>query len=123
MISTAWPMLFKTKDGHSILSSNTSSKYYLRSYISNPFLTVSQSERFIATPAQGPVVVANSNPSLHGNGPIQVSLPAFSLLLDQLVVKAAKVLGGRFPFNLDMATGNMVGFGMWQALLLGFCEV
>ncbi|KAF5312003.1 hypothetical protein D9619_002492 [Psilocybe cf. subviscida] len=76
-----------------------------------------KSEHFIATPAQGPVVVGNSNPSLHGNGPVQVSLPAFSLLLDQLVVKAAKVLGGRFPFNLDMASGNMVGFGLAQSVI------
>lgn len=76
-----------------------------------------QSESFVQTPAQATLVPGNANPAIHGSGPIQVSLPSFSLLLDQLVVKASKALGGRFPFNLDMQSGNMIGFSKSYFLL------
>lgn len=74
-----------------------------------------KSERFVSLPSQKDLVAHNAEPSIHGNGPVQVSLPFFTLLLDSLVVKTSKILGGRFPFNLDMQSGNMVGFSRCHA--------
>lgn len=69
-----------------------------------------QSERFVSSPDQKQFVAENADPVIHGNGPVQVSLPKFHLLLNDLVVKASKALGGRFPFNIDFQSGNVVGF-------------
>jgi choline dehydrogenase-like flavoprotein len=73
-----------------------------------------KSERLVQSSAT-PSIAGEANPKVHGNGPVQISLAAFKLPLDSLVVQASKVLGGRFPFNLDMQSGNSVGFSFAQS--------
>lgn len=51
------------------------------------------------------------DPSVHGNGPVQVSVPGFPLPIDNIVVSASNELGGRFVFNEDFNRGNFVGVG------------
>jgi hypothetical protein len=71
--------------------------------------TFMQSES-LAPPSDHHNTTGFADPRFHGNGPVQVSLPAFQLPLDSLVVNASKILGGRFPFNVDMQSGDSVGF-------------
>ncbi|KAF5319542.1 hypothetical protein D9619_008571 [Psilocybe cf. subviscida] len=76
-----------------------------------------KSEQFVSSPAQAKLVSQNADPKIHGHGPVKVSLPASPLFFDSLVVNASKSLGGRFPFNLDLQSGNNVGFSRVQSFI------
>ena len=50
-------------------------------------------------------------PSVHGHGPIEVSVPGHPLPLDKLVFSAARELGGRWQFKEDLNDGVSLGTG------------
>lgn len=77
-----------------------------------------QSSRLVP-PADNHSTLGEADPSVHGNGPVEVSVPGFPLPLDDIVVSASKQLGGRFAFNEDFNSGNFVGVGKHHILL---CE-
>ncbi|KAF8995091.1 aryl-alcohol oxidase-like protein [Cyathus striatus] len=53
-----------------------------------------------------------SSPSAHGtSGPLEISLPGHPTQLDKRVEDAAKELGGRFKWNVDLNAGQCVGVG------------
>ncbi|KAF8988410.1 hypothetical protein BDQ17DRAFT_1393405 [Cyathus striatus] len=53
-----------------------------------------------------------SSPSEHGtSGPLEVSLPGHPTQLDKRVEGAAKELGGRFKWNVDLNAGQSIGIG------------
>ncbi|KAI0067079.1 aryl-alcohol oxidase-like protein [Artomyces pyxidatus] len=59
------------------------------------------------------------NPSIHGtSGPLDVSLPGFSLVTDDLVIGATADFPSQFPFNEDMNSGNTIGIG-WVQYTIG----
>ena len=49
------------------------------------------------------------DPSVHGNGPVEVSVSGFLTEIDPLVEATSKELGGRFAYNVDYNSGNFVG--------------
>ncbi|ETW79570.1 aryl-alcohol oxidase 2 [Heterobasidion irregulare TC 32-1] len=53
--------------------------------------------------------------SAHGtDGPLSISLPNYSLHVDDLIEKAAHELPNRFPFNKDLNTGSPIGISYNQ---------
>ncbi|TFK32044.1 aryl-alcohol oxidase-like protein [Crucibulum laeve] len=81
---------------------NNIQKYYLRT-------------SRLVKPADGHDITGEVIPALHGNGPVQVSVPGFPTDLDDRVVNSSKLLGGRFPYNEDFNSGNNVGVGFMQS--------
>ncbi|TRM60387.1 aryl-alcohol-oxidase from pleurotus Eryingii [Schizophyllum amplum] len=69
----------------------------------------------LVPPADGHDTTGEVDPSVHGNGPVQVSLPGFPTELDNRVVASAQALGGRFRYNKDFNAGDMLGFGYVQS--------
>ncbi|KAI0064427.1 alcohol oxidase [Artomyces pyxidatus] len=58
-------------------------------------------------------------PSIHGtSGPVDVSLPGFQLVTDNLVIGATADFPTQFPFNEDMNSGNTIGIG-WVQYTIG----
>ncbi|KAF8886161.1 aryl-alcohol-oxidase from pleurotus Eryingii [Infundibulicybe gibba] len=57
------------------------------------------------------------NASLHGNGPVQLSLPNLPTEIDNRVIDASKELSKEFPFNLDMQSGNFIGMSVAQSMI------
>ncbi|KAI0049156.1 GMC oxidoreductase [Auriscalpium vulgare] len=56
------------------------------------------------------------NPSIHGDrGPLRPTLPGFPSSLDQRVLATTKVDPERFPFNLDVNSGNTIGMTWVQS--------
>lgn len=48
--------------------------------------------------------------SAHGtDGPLAISLPNYSLHVDNLIERAAHEMPDQFPFNKDLNTGNPLG--------------
>ncbi len=60
-------------------------------------------------PADGHDTTCREDPSVHGNGPVQVSVGGFPTELDERVVDTSKKLGGRFPYTVDLNAGHFVG--------------
>ncbi|KAJ7503275.1 aryl-alcohol oxidase-like protein, partial [Mycena galericulata] len=58
--------------------------------------------------------VGEFNPKVHGRGPLMSSLTANPSELDQRVIKTTAELGDEFPFNLDLNSGDGLGFGWIQ---------
>ncbi|KAI0077532.1 aryl-alcohol-oxidase from pleurotus Eryingii [Panus rudis PR-1116 ss-1] len=85
---------------------NSVKKFYLRS-------------SKLVPPADGHNTQQEVIPSVHGNGPVEVSVPGFPLPIDDIVVSASKELGGRFTFNLDFNAGNFTGVGFMQSSIGG----
>ena len=50
-------------------------------------------------------------PSVHGNGPIEVSVSGFPTELDSRILGASQQLGGEFKFNEDVNQGDTLGVG------------
>ncbi|KAH8079085.1 aryl-alcohol-oxidase from pleurotus Eryingii [Cristinia sonorae] len=71
----------------------------------------------LVPPADGRDVTGLVNPSAHGNGPVEVSVPGFPLPIDDIVLNSAKQLGGRFNFNQDFNGGNIIGIGYMQSAI------
>ncbi|KAI0045450.1 GMC oxidoreductase [Auriscalpium vulgare] len=56
------------------------------------------------------------DPSLHGDrGPLLPTLPGFPSPLDQRLLATTEEDSGRFPFNLDMNSGDTIGIGWVQS--------
>ena len=62
-------------------------------------------------PADGRDTTGQVDPSVHGTGPVEVSVPGFQLPIDDIVVQTAKQLGGRFKYNKDFNGGDTTGVG------------
>ena len=62
-------------------------------------------------PADGRDTTGEVDPSVHGTGPVEVSVPGFQLPIDDIVVQTAKQLGGRFKYNKDFNGGDTTGVG------------
>ncbi|KAI0077524.1 aryl-alcohol-oxidase from pleurotus Eryingii [Panus rudis PR-1116 ss-1] len=73
----------------------------------------------LVPPADGHDFTGEANPAVHGNGPVDVSVPGFPLPIDDIVVNSSQELGGRFQFNLDFNAGNFVGVGFMQSTIGG----
>jgi len=57
---------------------------------------------------------------VHGfNGLVGASLSGFATPIDGRVIATTQELGGDFKFNLDMNSGNNLGFGWSQSTILG----
>ncbi|KAF8868344.1 aryl-alcohol-oxidase from pleurotus Eryingii [Infundibulicybe gibba] len=67
-----------------------------------------KSERLVPS-TDGHDTSGQANASVHGNGPVQISLPNFPTETDSRVINASRELGGEFIFNLDMQSGNSIG--------------
>lgn len=55
--------------------------------------------------------VGRYNPAVHGTGPLLTSLPTNNSQLDFIVINTTQKLGGQYPFNLDLNSGNGLGVG------------
>ena len=51
------------------------------------------------------------DPTLLGDGPIEISLPNFPYEIDGRVNGTTGPSDSEFPFNLDMNSGNTIGIG------------
>ncbi|CAL1711877.1 unnamed protein product [Somion occarium] len=69
--------------------------------------------------ADGHDTIGQVDPSVHGYGPVQVSVPGFELPTDSITETASRELGGRFAFNVDFNSGNFVGTGYMQSTVGG----
>ncbi|KAK0195795.1 aryl-alcohol-oxidase from pleurotus Eryingii [Armillaria mellea] len=69
----------------------------------------------LVNPADGHDTTCREDPSVHGNGPVQVSVGGFPTELDERVVETSKKLGGRFPYTVDLNAGHFVGFSYMQS--------
>ncbi|KIJ36597.1 GMC oxidoreductase [Sphaerobolus stellatus SS14] len=49
------------------------------------------------------------NPAVHGNGPVELSVPGFPTDIDARVINSSRELSSQFPFNLDVQSGNTIG--------------
>lgn len=68
----------------------------------------------LVPPADGHNATGEADPSVHGTGPVDVSVPGFPLPLDNLVMNASQQLGGRWAFNEDINAGNGLGTGQYR---------
>lgn len=69
-----------------------------------------QSSRLV--PSQdGHDTTGQVDPSVHGQGPIEVSLPNFPTEIDDRVNASTSSPGSVFPFDLDMNSGDTIGIG------------
>ncbi|TFK37862.1 aryl-alcohol oxidase-like protein [Crucibulum laeve] len=75
-----------------------------------------KSEKLVP-PADAHDTTHQCNPSFHGNGPIEVSVPTFATDIDGRVISASKELGEEFKFNLDVQSGDMVGISVAQSTI------
>ncbi|KAF8873117.1 aryl-alcohol-oxidase from pleurotus Eryingii [Infundibulicybe gibba] len=75
-----------------------------------------KSERLVPS-TDGHDTSGQVNASVHGFGPVQISLPNFPTEIDNRVIDASKELGGEFPFNLDMQSGNSIGISVAQVAI------
>ncbi|KAK7687997.1 hypothetical protein QCA50_008367 [Cerrena zonata] len=70
----------------------------------------------LVPPADGHDTTGQVDPSAHGYGPVEVSLGGFPAgVVDDRVVNASKLLGGRFAYNRDLNAGDFVGVGYLQS--------
>ncbi|KAK0459062.1 aryl-alcohol oxidase-like protein [Desarmillaria tabescens] len=69
----------------------------------------------LVSPAGGHDTTDQEDPSIHGNGPVQVSVGGFPTELDGRVVDASKKLGGRFPYTVDLNAGQFMGVSYMQS--------
>lgn len=70
-----------------------------------------QNEKFVA-PADGHNTAGQFTPKNHGyKGALSVSLPGFKTPIDDRVIATTKELAAEFPFNQDMAGGDVLGIG------------
>ncbi|KAF2102658.1 hypothetical protein NA57DRAFT_52217 [Rhizodiscina lignyota] len=51
------------------------------------------------------------DPSAHGNGPVQVSVPGFAEETDYRIMDTAKTIGGAWKFTEDLNAGDSAGVG------------
>lgn len=120
MFGTAGPNSLEIPAGVGTLLNRTILRYTFHSstLISLTRLSyiASQSSQFVP-PADGRSTAGFVDPSAHGNGPVQVSLPTFSLATDSIVLNTAKQLGGRFAFVEDFNSGNFVGISTLTGLM------
>ncbi|KAF4607929.1 hypothetical protein EYR40_000265 [Pleurotus pulmonarius] len=58
------------------------------------------------------------DPSWHGSGPLHTSVAGYPAVIDPLIVQTTQELPEEFPFNLDMNSGNTLGIGTPQILML-----
>ena len=70
----------------------------------------------LVPPADGRNATGEADPSVHGTGPVEVSVAGYPLPLDNLVMNASQQLGGRWAFNEDINAGNGLGTGQYKAL-------
>ncbi|KIJ36602.1 GMC oxidoreductase, partial [Sphaerobolus stellatus SS14] len=82
--------------GDSVWSWKNLQPYYLKS------------SRLVA-PADNHNTNGQVNPAVHGNGPVQVSVPGFPTDIDARVINSSRELASQFPFNIDVQSGNTVG--------------
>lgn len=68
----------------------------------------SQTSQLVA-PSDGRDTAGQVDPSVHGSGPVQVSVSGFLTDIDPIAEAASKELGGRFEWNVDYNSGNFVG--------------
>ncbi|KAK0226303.1 aryl-alcohol-oxidase from pleurotus Eryingii [Armillaria fumosa] len=73
----------------------------------------------LVNPADGHDTTCREDPSVHGNGPVQVSVGGFPTELDERVVDTSKKLGGRFPYTVDLNAGRFVGVSYMQSSVGG----
>ena len=71
---------------------------------------LSQNARLVPS-ADGHNTTGEVDPAVHGFGPVEVSLPGFPTEIDNRVLNTSKIPGSGFQFNLDMNSGNALGFG------------
>ena len=71
-------------------------------------LDVCQSSRLVP-PADSHNTTGQANPSDHGYGPLEVSLPGFPSEIDSLVVGTSKAPGAEVLYNLDVNSGHPLG--------------
>jgi hypothetical protein len=101
-------------------------KTYILKVLSTPFLTTTplimnshkfpkQNERH--TPAwNNRSNVGEYDPRVHGNGPLLTGLTPTVFEADKRVFQMTEDLPNQYPFNLDLNSGNGLGFG---ALFIG----
>lgn len=80
------------------------------------FPYVLKNERLVPS-ADGHSTSGQVDPRVHGNGPLTVSLPGSSNMLDAHVIQTTQEASG-FDFNLDMNSGNTIGVGACIRLLV-----
>ncbi|KAK0494793.1 aryl-alcohol-oxidase from pleurotus Eryingii [Armillaria luteobubalina] len=73
----------------------------------------------LVNPADGHDTTCREDPSVHGNGPVQVSVGGFPTELDERVIDTSKKLGGRFPYTMDLNAGHFVGVSYMQSSVGG----
>ncbi|KAJ3553827.1 hypothetical protein NM688_g3411 [Phlebia brevispora] len=73
----------------------------------------------LVPPADGHNDAGEVIPSVHGDGPVDVSVPGFPLPLDSLVINASHQLGGRWTYNEDINAGNGLGTAYMQSSVGG----
>ncbi|KAJ7738024.1 aryl-alcohol oxidase-like protein [Mycena olivaceomarginata] len=61
--------------------------------------------------------VGEYNPKVHGHGPLVTSLTANPSELDHRVINTTAELADEFPFNLDLNSGDGLGFGWLQSTI------
>lgn len=74
-------------------------------------LTASSQTSKLVPPADGHDTTGQVIPSVHGNGPVEVSVPGFPLPLDDIVLSASRQVGGIWQYNEDINAGNGLGTG------------
>ncbi|KAK0192534.1 aryl-alcohol-oxidase from pleurotus Eryingii [Armillaria mellea] len=77
-----------------------------------------KSERLV-DPADGHNTSGQVDPSAHGYGPIEVSVPGYPTEIDDRVILSSQEPGDEFLFNLDIQGGTTVGFGLTQSTIGG----
>ncbi|KAG7449763.1 aryl-alcohol-oxidase from pleurotus Eryingii [Guyanagaster necrorhizus] len=73
----------------------------------------------LVSPADRHDTTNQEEPSIHGNGPVQVSVGGFPTELDGRVLDTSKMLGGRFPYTVDLNAGHFVGVSYMQSSVGG----
>ncbi|KAK7685401.1 hypothetical protein QCA50_011264 [Cerrena zonata] len=71
----------------------------------------------LVAPADGRDTNGEVDPLVHGDGPLEVSVPGHILPIDDLVVQSSKQLGGRFKYNSDFNSGDCTGVGFMQSTI------
>lgn len=65
----------------------------------------------LVPPQDGHNTTGDVDPSVHGYGPVPLSLVGTPNPLDARMRAATQAPGAEFPFQLDMNGGDMIGFG------------
>ena len=105
--SWSWDNLEK----YYLKASFTSSLWCIASDIYSPICSLTQNSRLV-NPVDNRTTFGQVSPAVHGDGPVEISLQSPLTELDGRIYDTCSLLGDEFPLNIDIQSGNSVGFGM-----------